>query len=79
MPRADVIPTEIRSALALVPTKTNLLGVKGGSEASNVGMPAAIINAVIAAWGQRDSVAGDAGRRLARDSKRGVLKAAAQE
>ena len=30
-----------------VPTKTNPLGVKGGSEAGNVGAPAAIINAII--------------------------------
>jgi carbon-monoxide dehydrogenase large subunit len=30
-----------------VPTKTNPLGVKGGSETGNVGAPAAIINAII--------------------------------
>jgi carbon-monoxide dehydrogenase large subunit len=46
MPRADVMP-DIISESVDVPTKTNLLGVKGGSEAGNVGMPAAIINAVM--------------------------------
>jgi carbon-monoxide dehydrogenase large subunit len=46
MPRADnMMP--IASDTHPVPTKTNLLGVKGGSEAGNVGAPAAIINAVI--------------------------------
>jgi carbon-monoxide dehydrogenase large subunit len=37
----------IVSEVALVPTETNLLGVKGGSEAGNCGAPAAIVNAVI--------------------------------
>ena len=46
MPRAHHIP-EVLSEYALVPTKTNLLGVKGGSEAGNVGAPPAIINAII--------------------------------
>lgn len=46
MPRADIMP-DIASELALVPTGTNLLGVKGGSEAGNVGAPAAIVNAII--------------------------------
>ncbi len=46
MPRADHIPN-VASGYALVPTKTNLLGVKGGSEAGNVGAPPAIINAII--------------------------------
>ena len=46
MPRADVMPTRIDTELALVPTKTNLLGVKGGAEAGNNGMAPAIINAV---------------------------------
>jgi carbon-monoxide dehydrogenase large subunit len=46
MPRADHIP-EVIAAYALVPTKTNLLGTKGGSEAGNVGAPAAIINAIV--------------------------------
>ena len=56
MPRADIMP-DIVSELALVPAKTNPLGVKGGSEAGNVGAPAAIINAVIDAlspWGVTD-------------------------
>ena len=46
MPRADHIP-DVVSEYALVPTKTNLLGVKGGSEAGNVGAPPAIINAIV--------------------------------
>jgi carbon-monoxide dehydrogenase large subunit len=46
MPRADHIP-EVTAAYALVPTKTNLLGTKGGSEAGNVGAPAAIVNAIV--------------------------------
>ncbi|HEY2527576.1 MAG TPA: xanthine dehydrogenase family protein molybdopterin-binding subunit [Xanthobacteraceae bacterium] len=56
MPRANHMPT-ITAETALVPTKTNLLGVKGGSEAGNVGAPAAIINAIIDAlyeWGVDD-------------------------
>ena len=56
MPRADIMP-DIISALALVPTGSNLLGVKGGSEAGNCGAPSAIINAVIDAlspWGVTD-------------------------
>jgi aerobic carbon-monoxide dehydrogenase large subunit len=46
MPRADNMPAII-SEHAPVPTKTNLLGTKGGSEAGNVGGPAAIVNAVL--------------------------------
>jgi carbon-monoxide dehydrogenase large subunit len=46
MPRADDMP-EIESEVAPVPTKTNLLGTKGGSEAGNVAAPAAIVNAVL--------------------------------
>jgi carbon-monoxide dehydrogenase large subunit len=46
MPRADDLP-EIRAGLHLVPTKTNLLGVKGGSEAGNVGVPPAVVHAII--------------------------------
>ncbi len=46
MPRADDLP-EIRSEVHLVPTRTNLLGVKGGSEAGNVGMPPALVHALI--------------------------------
>lgn len=48
MPRADMMP-DIVSELASVPTKTNLLGVKGGAEAGNVGAPPAVINAIIEA------------------------------
>ena len=46
MPRADIMP-DIVSELSLVPTKTNLLGVKGGAEAGNVGAPPAIVNAML--------------------------------
>jgi aerobic carbon-monoxide dehydrogenase large subunit len=46
MPRAEHIP-EVIAKYGLVPTKTNLLGTKGGSEAGNVGAPAAIINAIV--------------------------------
>ncbi|MBT5050871.1 MAG: xanthine dehydrogenase family protein molybdopterin-binding subunit [Rhodospirillaceae bacterium] len=56
MPRADMMP-DIISELSLVPTGTNLLGVKGGSEAGNCGMPPAIIHAVLDAlspWGVTD-------------------------
>ncbi|HXQ54007.1 MAG TPA: xanthine dehydrogenase family protein molybdopterin-binding subunit [Stellaceae bacterium] len=56
MPRADVMPA-IVAEHAPVPTKTNLLGTKGGSEAGNVGGPAAIVNAVLDAlspWGVKD-------------------------
>ena len=46
MPRADDFP-DIRAELHLVPTKTNLLGVKGGAEAGNVGVPPAVVHAII--------------------------------
>src|SRR2546421_4526464 len=46
MPRAEDLP-DIRAAAHLVPTKTNLLGVKGGSEAGNVGVPPAVAHAII--------------------------------
>jgi carbon-monoxide dehydrogenase large subunit len=53
MPRADDFP-DIRAGLHLVPTKTNLLGVKGGSEAGNVGVPPAVVHAIIDAIGAAD-------------------------
>jgi aerobic carbon-monoxide dehydrogenase large subunit len=53
MPRADHIP-QVVAEHALVPTKTNLLGSKGGSEAGNVGAPPAIINAIIDAMSDWD-------------------------
>lgn len=46
MPRATDLPS-IASAHHSVPAKTNPLGVKGGSEAGNVGVPAAVSNAII--------------------------------
>ncbi len=56
MPRADDMPS-IASEVSLVPTKTNLLGVKGGAEAGNCGAPPAIMHALIDAlspWGIAD-------------------------
>jgi len=53
MPRADDFP-DLRSDVHLVPTKTNLLGVKGGSEAGNVGVPPAVVHAIIDALGVSD-------------------------
>jgi carbon-monoxide dehydrogenase large subunit len=52
MPRADDLPP-IRSGLHNVPTRTNLLGVKGGSEAGNVGVPPAVVHAIIDALSPR--------------------------
>jgi carbon-monoxide dehydrogenase large subunit len=46
LPRADHMPS-IVSEVECVRSRTNPLGAKGGSEAGNVGAPAAIINAVI--------------------------------
>jgi len=54
MPRADDFP-DIRADLHLVPTKTNLLGVKGGSEAGNVGVPPAVVHAIIDALDVTDA------------------------
>ena len=53
MPRAEHIP-QVIAEHALVPTRTNLLGSKGGSEAGNVGAPPAIINAIIDALSEWD-------------------------
>ncbi|MGH7248047.1 MAG: xanthine dehydrogenase family protein molybdopterin-binding subunit, partial [Pseudomonadota bacterium] len=56
MPRAQHMP-ELSVEYVLVPTKSNLLGAKGGSEAGNVGAPAAVINAILGAlsrWGIDD-------------------------
>ena len=50
MPRAEDMPP-IQADLHLVPTTTNLLGVKGGSEAGNVGVPPAVVHAIIDALG----------------------------
>jgi carbon-monoxide dehydrogenase large subunit len=46
MPRADIMP-DIASDLSLDPAKTNPLGVKGGSEAGNCGVPPAVANAIV--------------------------------
>ncbi|MBK17910.1 MAG: carbon monoxide dehydrogenase [Rhodospirillaceae bacterium] len=46
VPRAEMMP-DIISGVSLVPSTNNLLGVKGGSEAGNCGMPSAIIHAVL--------------------------------
>jgi carbon-monoxide dehydrogenase large subunit len=56
MPRAGDMPF-IVADVHPVPAKTNLLGVKGGSEAGNGGAPPAIIHAIIDAlseWDVRD-------------------------
>jgi carbon-monoxide dehydrogenase large subunit len=56
MPRADMMP-DIISDLSLVRTDSNLLGVKGGSEAGNCGVPPAIIHGVLDAlspWNIKD-------------------------
>ena len=46
MPRAaDIPPVDFR--FASLPAKTNPLGVKGGSEAGNIAVPPAIVNAVV--------------------------------
>jgi len=46
LPRADMMP-DIISEVSLEPSTNNPLGVKGGSEAGNCGMPSAIILAVL--------------------------------
>jgi len=46
MPRADMMPYVIHD-LSLVPCKNNLLGVKGGSEAGNCGVPPAVAHALL--------------------------------
>jgi carbon-monoxide dehydrogenase large subunit len=46
MPKAEDFPLFTLGSLP-VPTKTNLLGVKGGAETGTVGIPPAIINAVV--------------------------------
>lgn len=56
MPHAADFP-RFRMALRPVPTKTNPLGVKGGAETGTVGLPPAIIGAVVDAlksYGVRD-------------------------
>jgi carbon-monoxide dehydrogenase large subunit len=56
MPRAADFP-RFRLAMRPVPTKTNPLGVKGGAETGTVGLPPAIISAVVdalASYGVRD-------------------------
>jgi aerobic carbon-monoxide dehydrogenase large subunit len=46
MPRADNFPS-FEGAYVVVPTKTNPLGAKGGSETGSFGAPPAVINAVL--------------------------------
>ncbi len=46
MPRADMMPDVIHD-LSLVPCTNNLLGVKGGSEAGNCGVPPAVAHALL--------------------------------
>jgi len=46
MPKAEDFPFFTLDSMP-IPTKTNLLGVKGGAETGTVGIPPAIINAVV--------------------------------
>lgn len=46
MPRADDMPS-IGSGMGVIPSLTNPLGVKGGSEAGNMAAPPAIVNAIV--------------------------------
>jgi carbon-monoxide dehydrogenase large subunit len=46
MPRADLLP-EISTEYIEIPTQTNPLGVKGGSESGNAGGPGAVYNAIL--------------------------------
>jgi carbon-monoxide dehydrogenase large subunit len=45
MPRADDMP-EVNSRFVEIPATSNPLGVKGGSEAGNIAVPPAIVNAI---------------------------------
>lgn len=47
MPRADDLPRSIALDTRNVPTKGNLLGVKGGAETGTVGAPPAVISAIV--------------------------------
>ena len=46
MPRANIMPS-IRTDYIEIPTRSNPLGVKGGSESGNAGGPSAIHNAIL--------------------------------
>jgi carbon-monoxide dehydrogenase large subunit len=46
MPRADNFPS-FKGSYIVVPTKTNPLGAKGGSETGSFGAPPAVINAIL--------------------------------
>jgi carbon-monoxide dehydrogenase large subunit len=46
MPRADDMPT-VNSRFAAIPAASNPLGVKGGSEAGNIAVPPAVVNAIM--------------------------------
>jgi carbon-monoxide dehydrogenase large subunit len=46
MPRADNFPS-FKGGYIVVPTKTNPLGAKGGSETGSFGAPPAVINAIL--------------------------------
>ena len=47
MPRADLLPATIVTDYVEIPTASNPLGVKGGSESGNAGGPGAIYNAIL--------------------------------
>ena len=46
MPRADIVPA-ITTGHAPVPTGSNPIGAKGGSESGNLGAPAAVVHAML--------------------------------
>ncbi len=46
MPRAEIMPIELREAVHTVPSTTNPLGVKGTGEAGTTAAIAAVMNAV---------------------------------
>ncbi|MBO0702324.1 MAG: molybdopterin-dependent oxidoreductase, partial [Candidatus Dormibacteraeota bacterium] len=47
MPRADFMPRYVTSELEEIPSTTNPLGIKGIGEASTVGAPPTVVNAVL--------------------------------
>jgi carbon-monoxide dehydrogenase large subunit len=51
MPRADDMPTSLKTCFIATPAPSNPLGVKGASESGTIGAPAAIGNALVdALW-----------------------------
>ena len=75
MPRAHDFPSFLLGTRN-VPTTGNRLGVKGGAETGTVGIPPAIISAILdafeALWHCRRADAGNGGARLASHTRRAV-------